>query len=234
MSLIDIPSTTITLAEFLGPDKKYKTEADVANALVEKDNFIERLKREAEEARQAARAAPVNDKSQEILDRLEALAKPPATERPAPSVTERVEAPKGLSESDIERVLAEREKRLKAAANINAAKADLKAKFGDKYSEVLTTVAKSNGLEVDDLETIAAKSPAALMKLFGEIKPETPFVPPASSGQGDFTPSGAAHQKKSYYDKLKTTNRNEYFSTRVQNQMYKDAMALKEEFHDVP
>jgi hypothetical protein len=234
MSLLDDQKTTISLAEFLGPDKKYKTEDDVAKALIEKDNFIERLKAEAEEARRAVRTAPVADRSQEILDQLDALKTSRTTESQPTTATERVTEPKGLSESDIERVLTERENRLRAQANISQAKQDLKAKFGDKYTEVLNTIAKENGLTVDDFEGIAARSPAALMKFFGEVKPDVPFTPPTSAVTPGFAPTAGVHQKQSFYEKLKVTDRNSYFSAKTQSQMYKDAMALKEEFYDTP
>lgn len=232
MSLLDTQKTTVSLADFLGPDKKYKTEEDVAKAIVEKDNFILRLQQEAEEARAAVRA-PVTDRTQEILDQLEALKTSRTTERPPTTVTERVEAPRGLSESDIERVLTEREKRLRSTANINEAKQALKDKFGDKYSDILTTVAKNNGLGVEDLEVIAARSPSALMKFFNDVKTEAPFTPPSSTLSPQFTPTAGTHQKASFYEKLKVTDRVAYFSQKVQSQMYKDAMALKEEFQDI-
>ncbi len=235
MSLFENNETTVAKFEDLvGEGKKYKDQDAAVKAIIEKDSFIERLKSEQEQLRQELAARPAVDRSQEILDRLEALnRKEPVTERIQTTDTERTEV-KGLSIDDVERVLVERERRARAESNINSVKAKLQEQFGDKYGPALKSMAEKNGLSEKALNDLAAQSPQLVLNLMGTVKPEGLFTPPSSSGSGDFTPSASGAQPLSYYLKLKATDKNAYFSKPVQNQMYKDGMVLKEAFNDVP
>ena len=232
MSLFETPVVTDPVATLVGEDKKFKTVDDLARAKIESDNFIEQLKREQAELRAELTARPAVDRSQEILDRLEALKKPPVTEyQPTPQV-ERTEV-NGLSINDVERVLEERERKARAASNRAAVEAKLKETYGDKTGQALKLLAEKNGTTVAALGQLAEHSPQLVLNLMGQVKTDTGFTPPGSSVQIEFTPSAANPRTKSYYNKLKAEDRNKYFSREVQNQMYKDAMALKEEFEDV-
>lgn len=234
MSLFENNETIVApkLDDFVGEGKKYRDPDAVAKALVEKDNFIEQLKRETAELRNRP---PVADRSQEILDRLEALNRvEPVTERqaitPAPERTE----VKGLSEEDVFRLMGEREKQAKATTNINTVKAALREKYGENYPQALKSMAEKNGLGQNFLDRMAAESPQALLNLMATEKPEKMFTPPASVVQPGFVPTSGNPRTESYYEKLKTTDRKTYLSQPVQNQMMKDAMALKEAFYDIP
>lgn len=234
MSLFD--ETNITKFEDLvGEGKKYKTNEDAAKALIEKDNFITRLQSEQDELRKELSTRPTVDRSQEILDRLEALNKkePVAERQPEPLVPERTEV-KGLSLSDIDRVLTEREQKKTAQANIDKVKAVLQAKYGDQWNAQLKSTAEKLQVGAQFLDGIAAQSPEAFFRLIGEDKPETLFTPPASSVSPGFTPSAGGPRTKSYYEKLKATDRNKYFSAEVRAQQYKDAMLLGAAYEDLP
>lgn len=216
--------------------KKYKDQDAVAKALVEKDNFIKRLQNETLELRQELNVRPNTDKSQEILDRLEALRTAQTTERPEPTVTERVVETNGLTLDDVERLLSDREKKRLADQNVEIAKNELKKLYGPDFGKVLQTVAEKLGVNEAFLQNTASTSPQALLRLVASEKPANPlaFTPPSSTVTNTtFTPSAGSHQKLSYYMALKETDKKKYFSSAVQNQMYKDGMALKEEFHDI-
>lgn len=233
MSLFDTPPTDPKFEDFVGEGKKYKTTDDAAKALVEKDRFIEQLKSETADLRKELQSRPTVDRSQEILDRLEILSKP-ATERIEPTVTERVVETTGLTLDDVDRLLNDREKKRLATKNVEIVKDELKKAYGPEYSKVLKSLAEKLGVSDDFLTNTAATSPQAFLRLVASEKVSPQFVPPTSSitTQG-FTPTGGTHQKESFYLKLKETDKKKYLSAAVQNQMYKDAMALKEEFHDV-
>jgi hypothetical protein len=217
------------LEDFLGEDKKYKTQDDVARAIVEKDNFIEKLK--SENAQLRATPAPAVDRSQEILDRLEALNRP-ATPQPEPSEPARAEV-KGLSEDDVLRLLNERDQKRLAQQNVDTVKEELNQKFGPQYGQVLKSLADKMGVSTSFLETVAAQSPAAFMKLLDGAQTEPYVAAPTSAVSATFTPSPSGAKPRSWYVKLRETDKAKYSSAAVQTQMMKDAMELREAFHDV-
>lgn len=231
MSLFE-NTVTDPVAALVGEDKKFKTVEDLARAKIESDNFIEQLKREQAELRSELQSRPTVDRSQEILDRLEALKTKPVTEQQVHQPLERTEV-NGLSLTDVERVLEQREQKARAQANIEKVKAKLQEAYGDKYGQALKLIAEKNGLTSQALDQLAAQSPQLVLNLMGQVKTDTGFTPPSSSVVTEFAPSAGNPRTKSYYNKLKNEDRVKYFSREVQNQMYKDAMALKEAFEDV-
>lgn len=225
----------VTVDALVGEGKKYKSVDDLAKAKIEADRFIEQLKAEkAEVLRDMQARPPVSDRSQEILDRLEALARTPTTERQDTTPTERVEV-KGLTEDDVFRILQQREAQSRAQANMNAVKTELVQKFGDQYSQVLKSLQDKLGVDQKFLDNLAAQSPAAFQGLLATVQPsgQPVFTPPASSKPDAFKPTGGGAKPRSEYLKLKAENPALYNSPAVQNQMYKDAMALGEKFQDV-
>lgn len=228
MSLFNEPTQTLKLADYL---EKYKDEDGVAKAISEKDSFIERLKTEQEELRRELQTrTPAVDRTQEILDRMEALANERAdTGRQPHTEPERSEF-KGLTEDDIERVLSKREAQKRAEANISKVKDVLVEKFGDNYSQALKDLAAKNGLSSKDLDDLAARSPQLIFNLLPAGGATPGFTPPGSSLTPTFVPE-SGHKTAAFYEKLKATDKVKYFSAEVQAQMYKDAMALKEAFH---
>jgi len=227
----DTNDQTVTFDALVGEGKKYKTNDDAAKAIVEKDNFIERLKAEQEELRRELQTrTPTVDRTQEILDRMEALNKrEPVTPTEPHREPERTEY-KGLSEADIDRVLSQREAKAKAEANIARVKEKLLETYGEQYGQALKSIAEKNGLSAKDLDDLAARSPQLIFNLIPRNTGERTFVPPGSSIQPDFVPQGGDAKPRSYYEKIKASDRVKYFSAEVQNKMYKDAMTLKEAF----
>lgn len=233
MSLFDnqIDPTTVKLEDFVGEGKKYKSTDDVAKAIVEKDTFIQRLQNENAEMRKTMTSA---DKTQEILDRLETLKTATAEHQPEPQVVERVEHI-GITNEDVEKLLEQRERRQQAVRNVETVKAELIKTYGPNYGSTLKSMAEGMGVTPEYLEGIAASSPAAFLRLVAPPKSDGVFTPPVGTAHATgFTPTAGAPKPKSHYEKLKQSNRAEYFSPAVQNQMYKDAMSLKEDFYDVP
>lgn len=231
MSLFEEPQKTNPVEALVGEGKKYKTVDDLAASRIEADNFIEQLKRENAELRQR----PVVDRTQEILDRMEALRNEPVTQiQPQPVVTERTEV-KGLSEEDVLRLMDERSKKARGDANVNLVKQELQKKYGDKYPQALKSMAEKNGLGTKFLDQMAAESPQALLNLMGSEKHETLFTPPVSvvqPGNEKFTPTSGNPRTEAYYENLKITDRKLYNSKPVQDQMMKDAIALNMAFYD--
>lgn len=224
----------VKFEDLVGEGKKYKDTEAVAKAIAEKDRFIEQLKSEKAEVLKDLQARPAVDRSQEILDRLEALAQKPATESTDTTPTERVEY-KGLTEDDVFNLLARRDAQSRATANMNTVKTALVEQYGDKYGQVLKSLQEKLGVDQKFLDNLAAQSPTAFSGLLTQIQPEAQpvFTPPVTSKPGAFQPTSGGPKPRSAYLKMKAENPTLYNSNSVQNQMYKDAMALGEAFQDV-
>lgn len=232
MSLFETPQPDPTLAkleDFVGEGKKYASTDAAARALVEKDNFIARLQAENAEMR---KTIPSQDRSQEILDRLEALRTPTAIE-PEPQVIERVVEHTGITTEDVEKLLEAREANRRKIANVEAVKAKMLETYGPNYGDTLKNVAGQMGVTPEYLENVAATSPQAFLRLVGTNREAPGFTPPDSSRPQDYQPSAGGAKKLSYYKELQKKDKAAYFSPAVQNQMYKDAVALKEAFYDI-
>lgn len=235
MSLFTGADQAPKLEDLVGEGKKYATPEAVAKAVVEKDNFIEQLKRETAALREemAARTT-ATDRTQEILDQLEALKNRPVTEIQPTPVVERTEV-KGLSLEDVEKVIQQREARLQADRNVNAVKAKLVEQFGDRYGEALKQIADKNGLTPADLDDLAARSPQAVLNLVVQTKPAQMVTPPDTTVRpvGGFAPTADGHKPRSWWNDFKAKDKAAYLSREMQMRQYKDAMALGEAFEDV-
>jgi hypothetical protein len=235
MSLFTGADQAPKLEDLVGEGKKYATPEAVAKAVVEKDNFIEQLKRETALLREEMAAkTTATDRTQEILDQLEALKKiQPVTEREAYQPTERTEV-KGLSLEDVEKVIQQREARQKADRNVNTVKEKLVEIYGDRYGEAIKQIGEKNGLSPADLDDLAARSPQLVLNLVQATKAEKLVTPPDTTVRpvGGFSPTADGHKTRSWWNDLKATNKTLYLSREMQMRQYKDAMALGESFED--
>lgn len=223
---------TMAFDDLVGEGKKYKTNDDAAKAIFEKDRFIEQLKSEAEEFRKELQSRSAVDKSQEILDRLDALRKEPVTEGRLTTEPERTEV-KGLSVEDVDKLLQARERKAQENANIAKVKAALEEEFGDQYDKALKSIGEKNGLTPKALDELAAQAPQLVLNLInGVVKKDVGFTPPNSSLSTGFVPTSGNIRTRSYYNKMKETDRTKYFSAEVRAQQYKDAMSLGDAFED--
>lgn len=226
---------SVTLDTLVGEGKKFATADDLAKAKAESDRFIQQLQAENAELR---KTVTTPDRTQEILDRLEALNRkpdpvtPPVVTPPAQR-TENLDT-RQLTEEDILRLMTQREQKAQATRNVETVKTQLKEKFGDSYPQVLKSLQEQMGVTQDFLNNIAATSPKAFLQLLPQGKSEGVFTPPPSNTtQQQFQPTGGKAKPLSHYNQLKAEDKAKYFSPAVQNQMYKDAMELKEAFYDV-
>ena len=235
MSLFNDADKVSKFEDLVGEGKRYSDNDAVAKAIAEKDRFIEQLKREAQEAREAiASRPPAVDRTQEILDQLEALKnREPVTGRELTEPTERTEV-KSLTPDDIERILAEREAKTRRVNNVNTVKAKLVELYGDKYGDAVKLVADKNGLSAQALDNLAAQSPQLVLNLFEQPKTDRGFSPPTSTASREgFAPTADGHKPRSWWNELKAKDPTKYFSQDSRMQQYKDAMVLKEAFEDV-
>lgn len=227
----DEDTVTVAFEDLVGEGKKYKTNEDAAKALVEKDRFIERLKLEAKEAREAAQK---RIKEEEFLDRLERLAtaKPPAEQDTKPE-DRGVEQPSAVKPEDIDVMIAKRLEEAEAAKkrkdNLTAVETKLRETYGEAFRRHVQSHAQRLGVGTEFLTDVAAKSPEAFYNLLGLNAPARrpdDVAPPRSSSYVPVTP-GSNEKDYVYWREQRIKNGDAwYFDEKVQKQIWDTQKAM--------
>lgn len=216
-----------TLEALVGEDKKYKTVDDLAKAAVEKDRYIAQLQSEMAEARKEIGSKATLD---EIMTKIREMT-PSAP--PSPSAQPGPESEKQDVTELVSKMLEEREQTQKIESNKSLVERTLIEKWGNDANLNLNKKASELGVTLDYLKRLSLESPKVFFNLVGLDKVQTAQpVAPAPRGSVTLPPSGSGERTKSFYDNIKKANPTEYFSPKIQNQMYKDAMRLGESFFD--
>lgn len=172
-------------------EQKYKTVEDALNALKHSQDYIpqlsDKLRQQEQELAEAKAAAAKITELERTLQALTQNNTPPAQGTPPPA---------GLSKEEIadlvSRTLTSQQQEAIAKQNISTVVSNLTKTFGDKAEEVFYGKAKELGMSIQEINSLAAKSPVAAFKLLGmEDGKPTPPSTPASSGAvntGGFQP----------------------------------------------
>jgi hypothetical protein len=212
----------------VGEGKKYKTIEDLARSRLEADKFIETLKGEAAELRQhlAERA-----RIEELLDRLDAQ----KDDRLPGDDNQNSQAKAGASpdiEQLIETKLTRREQERARQDNLNRVRTELEKLFGANYSERIEAKRIELGFSREEMNEIAGRSPKALLQLVTPKPAGTGYTPPpVSSASSDRLSSPGAPQPRTmaWYEQIRKTDKEKYWSPEVQMQLHKDAIAAAKE-----
>lgn len=225
------PDTPVAFTDLVGPEKKYKTEDDVAKAIIEKDRFIEQLKRENAASRQAHQE---RESQEALLARIEAkLQQLPVIEPTSEDTRSPLdEQPTQLTTEDVEALLEKRDALKRRTDNIKEVETTLTRQFGDAWKSHIREQAKELRMSTEDLTQLAAESPQAFFRLVGvstsTAPPKNP-APPQSSLQTPPNNSGTARNWE-HYERLRREKGNAaYFSASVQQQLWKDIKAIGED-----
>ena len=225
-------------SEYVGEGKKYKDTKAAGRALIEKDLFIEQLKKEAEEARQELRSR---------LSVEEALTKL----REQPKANEEGQAHQAPQGGDgarndaididklVEEKLAAREQELqnktreqREQENLNAVQERLREVYGPNFAAKVKEEAEKLGVSTQFLTETGRREPKALYKLLDldtqrGYRDITNPAPAASRvNTSGMTNPGNTERTLSYYEKLRKEDPKRYWSADVQAQKHKDALRL--------
>lgn len=210
------------VSELVGEGKKYKTVEDALKALPHAQNHISVLESENAELR---KKLEMNQESvDEILTRLREADRPKFSRQE----TEPETKPDVPVERIVEELLTKREKQSKIKHNLDEADKLMKAKFGTKAVEVLSSKANELGVSVDTLAGIASQSPRAFMEYFKEHSSFNPNHT-SSTVNSESLEAGSNNggaRGKSYWDNLRRTNYNEYMTPRNQDARASDRHTL--------
>jgi len=225
----DTLSETVTL--LVGEGRKYKTVEDLAKAYINADEFLEKLKGENETLRQEVRKGKTLD---EVLERLK--------EQPsqsAPDQSEKKSGPAALSAQDVAKIVSDTltglETQRTREGNLLKADAAMKQLFGDKAADVFVKEASTPQMK-KALIDLASVAPEKFVALFtpkqgggGQVDSTTRVNTAALDVQ---SVSGRAADPgcKEYYDELRRSKPSAYYSSAIQSQMNKAAVADRAKF----
>lgn len=227
----DVVTPTVVdnpLEHLVGEGKKYADVNVLAKAALDKDVFIEQLKREQAELRsQLGQKATI----EEIMTQIKSINKPTDAQPVQPPV---VPDQAQLSPELLDKIFAENYQKQKKAEKLEANKKKVEdtlvERFGSEAQIKISEKARELGVPTTYLQQIGLDSPEALFTMLGvnaqkdvisRQAPQSRQVPPSQ---------GSNVRNQEYYNRIKMTNPTEYFSPKIQNQMMKDALVLGESF----
>jgi len=150
-------------AEFVGQGKKYQSVEDALSSVPHAQKHIQTLESELAEVKEELikRKTTV-----ELLDEIKSGIVPQDT-------TESVQFNQDNLEQLVSQTLENREVQKTAHANAKSVSASFMEQYGEKAEEVYNSVAKDNGLTVEQFNSLSATSPDAVLKLAGlEKRPQ--------------------------------------------------------------
>lgn len=220
----------VKVDDLVGEGKKFKTADDLAKGKVESDRFVEDLKRQINDMKTSM------DNQDLAKTELEALKNEIKTLRERASQSRDNTSP-ALSESQlralVESTVTNLEGTKTANQNVIEANTRLVKHFGtlEKAQVAVKTKASELGVSIDFLKEAAAKSPDAFVNILGitVTKPDQGLVVNNSvntEAAGGSNNGQLKEGTKEYFDNvLKTKGRSHYFSTEVQQQIWKAVKA---------
>lgn len=229
------------LEEYVGEGKKFRDAADLARGKAHSDVFIARLQKEMEGLRQEL---TTRLKLEEFMDRMNSnnstVGNGQITQTTATATSDGT-ANTALSPDDIEKVVEQKlrakEQELRTQQNLSLTKEKLVEAFGENYAAELENRVSTLGLSKDLVNQLAKQEPRALFAMLGLSGQQTAqreLLPSAPRGNVNTAGMGlAAPAEKTYkdYEKLRKQNPGEYWSTKVQSEIHKQALKLGERFY---
>ena len=229
------------LSSLVGPGKKYANEEALAKSRVDADAYIQKLESETSELRSVTQTLmqemDMLKARASILDRIN----PPGNNgtdpfrAPAQSTPQQSQAPSGISQDDVEKLIEQAEQKKIARKNISEVDAALVKALGSEAQAYVKQKASDLGMEVEELHAIAAKSPGAFLSMLGISNQNqgangSMYVAGNRSQTGN--PNSSPIRNKSFYDKLQKEMGTVKFvmDKNTQIQMHKDMQALGDNF----
>lgn len=157
--------------DFVGDGKKYSSVEDALKSVPHAQKHIQTLEAELAQTKEelAKRKAAAD-----LLDEIKSGLLPDGT----PSV---VEFDQDKLAQLVDQTITNKEKQKTAQQNAVAVAEKFTEQYGEKAEEVYNTLAKESGMTVQELNSLAARSPALVLKLAGLQKQSTPPGKPNSS-----------------------------------------------------
>lgn len=202
-----IDPTVDYFPELVGEGKKYKTNADAARAILEKDAFIKRV---LDEKRMLEEDLKTRVNMEDFLTQVKSATPTP---QPTPVTIPTQATASELNTADIEKLvqqqIAQREADNARSRNLLTVQGKLQETLGVNYSEQVKQRARDLGLDIQYFNDTAARSPQAFFELMGlNRQPEGLTTLPRG------TPNPPVHvgsvKNFAYFNKMRKENPVEY------------------------
>lgn len=211
---------------------------DVIKAKVDSDIYIRELTSTMDQMRQdlmdTRNKANEQAKLQDLIDRLETMQREPVA---TPNANENANQPTfDMNEIDdlIQRKIQETEVSKIADQNFKSVETKLKEKFGPNYQAILKEKANSLGLSMEDVDSLARKSPNAFFNTLGLNETtidQFQNVPHSVVNNTGFTPN-VRQRTWTYWQELRKADPKSYYEPKNSLLRMKDAETLGDAFKD--
>lgn len=229
---LDIEDHEVDVDELIGEGKKFKDVATLAKGKLESDRFIDQLKGELRQLREE-----LNSRLSltELVDKLKTQPESgqETSNRNPQDVGERVEKPEDVKKL-IDDLLSQRDAKSRVERNKELVKQELTKQFGPAFNKHVKAKADELGMTLDDMNDLAVNRPQVLLGLFkGSQSNVDVALPETQVNTASLMKSQTGKVRdQAYYSALrKQVGDREYFSPKVQNQLYKDRVALGDRFN---
>lgn len=217
------------LEELVGEGKPYKDQTALARALMEKEAFIQTLKREKEgvlsDLEERTRELKARTQLEEIVDKINS---PSSTQQSTENNQNRQSASDpAVSVDDIVRKVTEnisvQRKTEQEEVNFKAVVNRLTEEFGDSFPNKLDQLSKDLGVGKDFLNSVAKTNPKAFFKLVGledkpqSVEPSFSAAPPRGALVGTPNPTT---RNWAFFEKMRREQPSVYWSGKVQAEIH--------------
>jgi len=131
----------------------------------------------------------------------------------------------------VKQTLSENAQSERVRKNLEAVEQRLEQTFGTEADRVVKSKANELGMNFDKLKEIASDSPEAFFTLIGEAQRPRSMITEGSVRTESVAMQGSKERNFQYYQDLRRTNRSQYYSQSVQQQMMQDRMRLGDKFY---
>lgn len=208
-------------SELVGPGLKYADDAAFRRSKVEGDIYIKRLEAENKAVRDEL---TTRIKYEDFLDRIEGLdnqppVKPEQKTSSAPPVTDLKQI-----EQMLEAKITQRDAENTAKQNLAIVQHKVIEKLGPNYAQHITQQATELGMSEQYLRQLAAANPRAFFKLVGiedkGITEDNRFTTPPKTQSTLISTQPGGRKGDSYYEEIRKTKPDEYWSPKIQNEIF--------------
>lgn len=236
------PLTTIEEGKYretlVGEGKKFKDDEALARGKWESDNHIARLEAELAEARgEIHKRITIEEALAEIKASAKQAPSSPEAHQPGEQVPP-TNANKQLTQEELdaflEAKLNKRQEQEVAVRNIEQVKRELSRVWGPQARSHLETKLRELEVTQEYADSLAARSPKALLKLLGvEGAPTSAAPSDLAPPRGSISaPTGGTNKTWSFYQKMLRDNPKQYHSKQTQLEIYKQAQAMGADFYN--
>tara|TARA_R110000737_G_scaffold326745_3_gene340618 strand:+ start:285 stop:1058 length:774 start_codon:yes stop_codon:yes gene_type:complete len=208
----------------------------LAKGKLEADGYIQQLETQLTQMREDLGK---QDYAQKLLDQLQNKAADPTTANAAmpnnnTGGTSDGNTNPNLSEDDlkslVEKTLSAREKDGLVKQNLSIVDQELEKSYGTEAKATVQKKADELGISIERMQEIAAESPNAFFSLIGEPKKTfNPMVQGSVRTEG-VNMKSSTERNWAYYQNLRRTNKHDYYTPKVQQQLMEDKMRMGDGF----